>query len=421
MKRFRPKARLRQLKLSELSLVDSPANPEARVTLFKRADTAGDSSLSESIAKRYLDPSEGARSFGEVLQSEMEEAHYWRVQREVGPAIGALETAMRSIAGDGGLDSDNKQAMMRNSVEDFLASIRQRWPDVEMALAKAYQESDEDPNKGDVDMNELEKLQSQVKELTEKLAKVTAASEDAGKVAQAQEELKAAQKQSEELSEKLAAVEAEKAEAEALGKLSDEEKEYAKSLEADARKEFLALSDDKRRQRMRDLNKNDEVITVEGRAIRKSVVGEDQFAVFKSLQDRFEKQETDRAAERAELVKEREQRETAVLTKRVDDDFKHLPGEILEKVEAFRAIAKMEEGARKALERMLSAGEKAISAGFESLGHHREALTKTAEDFQKRVDEIREKEDCSHTKALQRARKRFPEEFEAYQSAGSTN
>jgi hypothetical protein len=33
----KPKARLRRLKLTELSLVDAPANPEARITLHKRA------------------------------------------------------------------------------------------------------------------------------------------------------------------------------------------------------------------------------------------------------------------------------------------------------------------------------------------------------------------------------------------------
>lgn len=42
-------------------------------------------------------------------------------------------------------------------------------------------------------------------------------------------------------------------------------------------------------------------------------------------------------------------------------------------------------------------------------------------EFQKRVDEIRKRDDCSQTEAMSKAREEFPDEYEAYQREGAAS
>lgn len=227
----------------------------------------------------------------------------------------------------------------------------------------------------------------------------------------------------EELDKANVDLEAARAEIEALkAKPSKDEEELLEGKDEKARKEFMALSKadrDKqiaaRKVELEKIKKNDEVLAVEGVGeVRKSIVGEQQFAVFKVQQERFEKQEQ-------ELAAERDLRKRTQLTKVVTDEYDALPGKTVEKVEVLLAVEKMDEEARKTLNTMLAAGNKAIGAAFTTMGHNGEARKQAAGDFMKKVDEIRTTEKCGHQEAMQKARRLHPELFQVYQGEQTLN
>ena len=82
-----------------------------------------------------------------------------------------------------------------------------------------------------------------------------------------------------------------------------------------------------------------------------------------------------------------------------------------------RAVSKMDAGPRTALEKMLEAGGKAIAAAFKTIGHSRESLQKTADDFNKRVNAIQERDKCARHEAMTKARAEDPDAYQAYQGA----
>lgn len=189
----------------------------------------------------------------------------------------------------------------------------------------------------------------------------------------------------------------------------DEEDFIATVKDEEKTKKFLALSKDERKKVMEEAKKNDEVLTIEGVEIRKSVVGTAQFAVMKSQHDRLTKQERD-------LAVERDLRKRAELAKVVADEYDNLPGETEKKVDVLAAIGKLDEDVTKTLATMLAAGNKAISAAFDTVGHKGEAK-KSAGDFMKRVNEIRVEDKCSNQEAMQKARQLHPDLFAAYQDS----
>lgn len=99
---------------------------------------------------------------------------------------------------------------------------------------------------------------------------------------------------------------------------------------------------------------NDEVLKVGDLEIRKSAVGDANFAIFK--------------AQQAEIAKERDARELLEFQKKAETDFAALPGEPIAKAKALRAIGKLDETDRKALEAMLKSGNDARRGTFKELG-----------------------------------------------------
>lgn len=229
-----------------------------------------------------------------------------------------------------------------------------------------------------------------------------------------QKKLDAEVAKSAELTTKLEKAEADLAALKAKEYEMDEEEAAAAALmDEKSKKSFEAMSKADRKAHLAELRKNDEVLKVEGVGeIRKSLVGETQFAVFKAQQTRIEKAEAE-AAKQAELAKRADLRksiETGVL--------KNLPGEVDAVVDAMKAIGDLDPTIGKTINTMLEAGAKAIGAAYTSLGHAGEAK-KAAGDFLKKVDEIKTAEKCSHQDAMVKARKDHPELFAAYQSGGA--
>lgn len=113
-----------------------------------------------------------------------------------------------------------------------------------------------------------------------------------------------------------------------------------------------------------DIAKSDEVITVEGQEVRKSVVGETMFKVTKAQAERIEMQEFAKAAE--------------------GPDYGALAGEPLAKAKALRAISKMGEEDRKATEAMLKGGAEAMRQLMNPVG----GAPRMPENFAKAADKF---------------------------------
>lgn len=225
--------KLKKLKLSELSLVDMPANKQARVTIFKR-----DTEATEQVADE-------------------------------------VET----------LNKDAGDASM----------------------------ADQD--------NDLEVLKGQLADLTTKLA-----------------------------------------DAEAIAKMSDAEKEYMADMDDKERAAFMAMAAEERKDKLKVAKAADEVLTVNGTEIRKSVIGVDAFAIMKSQQAELETQ-------RQEITKAKEEAEFSVLTKRAEDEFKHVVGTAAEKASVLKALATQPEEVQKNFEAILKSAEEMAKSGFQTFGH----------------------------------------------------
>lgn len=402
---------LQRLRITELSAVDRPAQTHAKMTIIKRAK--GDAIMSDEIAKidetiikAWIDPQDGAKPFSTFLENTLSNKQYWKVMDIACDYVYALDDSLKSIIGDDDLTVAEKESQMRNSVEEFLASIRSKWPDIEEAFTKVLADPDSSKIVKGAKMSRekvtVEDLQKKVEDLKKQLDAATDASEDAKKAAEMQAKNDELTKQLEDLKAELDMAKAESA-------LSDEEKAYMSDKDEKTKKAFMDMSAEDRQKAIAKSIDTDEVIKFEGNEIRKSVVGDEQFAVFKAMAKKAE--ETDK-----KLSEETNKREQIELTKRAEDEFGHLPGEVESKVDVLRSINKIDdEDTRKCLEKMLEAGDKAIKAAFDTIGHDKETLKKTENDFKKKVAEIKKRDECSQTEAMQKARQEYPEEFAAFQ------
>lgn len=429
---------MREFAITEISAVDHPAQKGALATIIKSDGIAKVRDLAkaraewrkanpekefkemppelvklgvgEIVAKFFVDPSMGAMSFDDVIQASVEEDRYYEVMREVGSAISALEQSLRSIAADQAIDSAQKQLMIRDSVESFMAAIRTKWPDVEEALASTPDSAVGSAaglavptTKGDSDMD-VKALETQVASLTKQLELATKASKDA-KVAID------LQKQVEDMNAKMTTMTADIAGLTAKASMTDAEKAHCANMSDAEKADFMSMSADDRKKAMAKVAADDETVTIEGQVVSKKAVGPTQFEIIK-------RQAAKIAANEAEIAKERTAREDSEYTKRADGELAHLPGETVAKVKVLRLIDKADAETKDTLTKMLIAGDKAISAAYGKLGATGGDVQKGGDPkaFEKRVDEIQTADkNLTRTEAVTLARKRYPEEFKAYQ------
>lgn len=403
--------------ISEISAVDHPAQKGAVATIIK-ADKA--KQFATAFAKYYLDPLSGAVSFDQVMRNCLADERYWAVMKEIGGAISALETSLRSIAGDMTVQSVDKQNMMRDSVESFMAAIRSRWPDVEEAVASTDL-SGMSPaipagapmvyKQGETEMD-VKELEAQVASLTKQLETATKASKDANVAVEATKAAGEAKKSAEEATVKLAKATADLAEATAKAGMSDEEKAHLATLSGKDKTDFMMAAPADRKKMMAKAADGDETVTIEGQVVSKRAVGEAQFEIIKRQAARI-------ATTEAEIAKERTAREDGEYSKRAETELSHLPGEPILKSRVLRHLDKAEAEVKEAINKMLAAGNKAISAAYNRVGTKNGDITKMTPDgkgFEKRIDEVLSaNKGMSRTDAMAKARRDFPEEFKAYQ------
>ena len=156
----------------------------------------------------------------------------------------------------------------------------------------------------------------------------------------------------EEFAEALAKVETDADHFRALSALTDAEKAHYATLDEGMQKAFLDASQEARAAQVEKAQADDEVLEVNGKTIKKSDVGEEQFAVLKEVAG-------EAATARKEARIEKEKRELADFTKRAEDEYGHLPGETVKKGAVLKAIQILDEAVRRDLEAMLKAGEEA--------------------------------------------------------------
>ena len=106
--------RLRSLTILEGSLVDAPANPGARIMLFKRDG---------EVAK-----ARGAMNFDEAMADQKATELLDRAMTAVYQNIWALRLSLESIVEDE--DEKDKAGKMRQSIEQFLAALEKDVPQI---------------------------------------------------------------------------------------------------------------------------------------------------------------------------------------------------------------------------------------------------------------------------------------------------
>lgn len=360
-----PKRRIMEdFQITEISGVDRPAQAHAKMTIMKRQDP-----LVTEIVKRQI--TEGAKTFGQLIDEREEQQRRWKAQEELWPLFDTLRDSVNSITADGKLDAASKEEKLTQSTTEFVAAVREKFPDVEAELTKLLTA---DANVGD----HIAKKENQMADELKKVADL--------------------ETQVADLTKKLEASTANTAELTLKASMSDIEKNYYEGLDDAAKKSFTALSAEDRLKKAKlakaEKEAGDEMLkTADGVEIRKSVVGEASFAILKSQEARIAKQDED-------LKKANEATAMVEFTKRAETEVAHLPGEAIAKAQVFKAVSVLPEDVRKTLDAMLKAGDAAIKMAFDKVGGRGgEVVPNSPEDqVNKKAEELR-KADATLTQA----------------------
>lgn len=348
---------LRNLKLSHIAAVDFPCQEGAKALLIKSADRWKILAKSEDLH---------ARTFAEIITENEERQRRWAAEEAMWPLFSALRESLASIASDAAVDSNQKLTRVQESVSQFIAALREKWPDVAdeiQEIAKASPES------------------AGMAPFIEAFAKLKETEVDVTELEKANQKIADLEKRNGELTTQLEAANTAKAKMETDLAEAKEETKTAKA-------------------KVDELEKaSDEKITVGGQEVSKLAVGPSQFAIFKGLQD--------------EAI-------TARLEKRVGDDFSHLPGTVAERAAVLKHMETAPDEVKKSFEQIMTTAEKVAGGAFESIGTGgTPEVRKARGDFMAKVGEIQTRDKISRHQAMSKARVEFPAEFEAYNGTAS--
>lgn len=345
------RSRYTKLDLNELSSVDNPAQPGALAMIMKRAGPvdppAEGSGLARAITK-YIGSDDGAHTFEEVLAENKFDQQIW-------PMTDALSQSVRSVMGDEALTPAERDAKITDSVDQFLTAIRALDPPADGGETQS------------------EKVEKQLRELISKKDDPMPKT-----VAELEAELAKAQGQITTLTGE-----------------RDTEKARADKAETDLTTEKAAHVETKKALG----EATEETLKVEGAEVKKSVVGEANFAIFKAQESRAE---------------------TAEATKRAETEFGHVAGSPAEKALVLKALNRMDEDTSKALTAILTSAEKMAAGAFDRLGTGSElspSVKAARATFMEKVAEIEKRDSCTRMAAMTKAEDEHPDLFEAYREA----
>lgn len=308
---------IKDLSLSEISGVTVPAQAHALVSIMKGEHV--------ELAK-YLATDEGAKTFDAFMADEQVQRVKNKIYESVWPLMDALRNSIVSIKLDASLNDEQKNERISEAVAQFDVAVK--------GVTSQH------PRSSAINVDGLLKSLTIYEEsMSEDIAKKAA-----------------------ELETQVAALTKSLADAEVLAKLSDDEKAYLAGLKDEDAEKFKKATADERKKLMQKSAESDEVFkSVDGVEIRKSAVGDSVFAILKSQDEALR-------ATRAELAKQAERAQTVELTKRAEDEFKHLPGDTVAKVAVLKFAAGADEATRTALETMLKAADAALAPAFADIG-----------------------------------------------------
>jgi hypothetical protein len=312
------KTALEKLRLSELSLVNAGANQHAKVSICKMVEP--------SVITKYYSSMDGkAVDFNTILSDSKKWKNLHEAQEELYPLFNALQSSITSNFSDTSLSDASRQANIERATNDFLAAVREVVPELEDEINKLFEDFTKAGSSGDI--NPDGEIMSEA--VTKELAEVKKALADT-------------------------VAELEKAKADMA--------------------EMKAMEEKKKKQI--EMQKNDETVEVSGQKIAKSVVGEDQFLVFKAVA--------------VELQKARDDAEMAKLEKRASEEYKHIPGTTADIAKMLKALDGMEEPVAKHFEAIMKAVDEKNAMFFKNVGVSKGNVANSAEEqLEKAAEELR--------------------------------
>lgn len=368
--------RITDLTLGEISEVDRPAQKDALAAIIKAEDGA----RAVSIAKRYLDPMDGAVSFAEAFEVEAKRRAYWQAQEKVQPVIGALHTAICSIAGDASLSVETKQERASASALDFLQTLRVLLPEAHGELMEA-----------------VEKASNSAGDLVR----------DGGSMSDNTEQVATLEKKLADMQASLDAEIAKREDAEAVAKMSDEEKAYMSRLDDEKAAAFRKLSADERAKAMKVAKAADETVVIDGETVAKSAVGDQTFAILKAQAARMEAIEKQAKADR-------DAAELATLEKRASTEFSALPGTPAELAQVLKAVNTLDGDIAKRVESILKAANATAQEAFVTKGHKAGSSIDADSPLEKAAAELRKADpNLTEAQAVAKALDANPSLYEA--------
>lgn len=203
--------------------------------------------------------------------------------------------------------------------------------------------------------------------------------------------------------EKLAKAVADHAkESNAILSMSADEVAVFKAMDGKERKELLDLEEDERKRRLKGKADKEEVVKFEGKDIRKSVVGEDAFELYKSL-----------VASHAEIVKARDAEQLVRLEKRAADEFAELAGSDAEKAQMLKALDSMPAEVSKQFLAVMKTAKEHLAVATQKVGTQKAADEATVKKNaqQEYIAEIMKSDSLPRSKAMEKAARTKPELF----------
>lgn len=229
--------------------------------------------------------------------------------------------------------------------------------------------------------------------------------EEAEALTKSLEDLK---KQFEESEAKVAKAEADLKTSQAIAKMSDEEKTFVAKMSDKDKEAFMDMKDEDKKKKMKDVKKVDETLSLDGSEIRKSEVGDAQFAIFKRLIDK-------QASDEKRIAKAEKATAFAKFEKRASDDFKNLPGEL---AKALEGIATLDEEIIKTIEAIFKSANDMNTEAFKTIGKQTGDIENTPKGkIEKFADDIMKRDSISKAAAIAKAWEENPKLYDETQEA----
>jgi hypothetical protein len=334
--------KLSNIQISEVSFCKKGMNQHAKISLFKSVDP-----LKVEVNKYYSEysPPDSAMDFKSILEANRKQKRLYDAREELYPLFNALTASVSSITTDTSISDSERQVKIDDSVNNFLSAVKLAIPDVEEELQKMF----EDLNAGIL----------------------SGANPDG-------------EKMSEEVNKKLAEVE------KALAEKTEALVKAEKTVD-----ELKAAAEKKKKEA--EVAKSDEVLVVGEQKISKAAVGDEQFAVFKAMNERVAK-----AEEAAEFAR---------LEKRASDEFAHLPGTDAEKARVLKAVSALSEDSAKYVESILKSVEEVNKKAFVTKGVAGALEVEASVAKEAKISEIMKRDNLPKGAAMEKAVVESPELF----------